>query len=44
MGRLGLGLGVADLYGEEVVFGWNLVGHVGDQPLFVEDLLHVDLE
>ena len=35
---------VADLHGEEVALGRNLAGHAGDQPLLVEDLLHVDLE
>ncbi|MCY1440049.1 hypothetical protein D9M71_563070 [compost metagenome] len=35
---------VADLQGEEVALGGDLAGHAGDQPLLLEDLLHVDLE
>ncbi|MNZ27448.1 hypothetical protein D3C78_446670 [compost metagenome] len=35
---------VADLQGQVVALGGDLAGHAGDQPLLVEDLLHVDLE
>lgn len=33
-----------DLQGEEIVFGGNFVGYVGDQLFFVEDFLYVDFE
>ncbi|MCY1427089.1 hypothetical protein D9M71_429200 [compost metagenome] len=35
---------LADLQGDVVAFRRNLAGHAGDQPFFLEDLLHVDLE
>ncbi|MNQ48150.1 hypothetical protein D3C85_620170 [compost metagenome] len=34
----------ADLQGQVVALGRDLAGHAGDQPLFLEDLLHVDIE
>lgn len=35
---------LADLQGDVVALGRDLANHAGDQPLLVEDLLHVDLE
>ncbi|MNC39373.1 hypothetical protein D3C75_880280 [compost metagenome] len=35
---------LADLQGDVVALGRDLAGHAGDQPFFMEDLLHVDLE
>lgn len=35
---------VADLQGDVVAFRRNFASHAGDQPFFLEDLLHVDLE
>ncbi len=35
---------LAHLQGQVVALGGDLAGHAGDQPLFLEDLLHVDIK
>ena len=35
---------LADLQGQVVALGRDLAGHAGDQPLFLEDFLHVDIK
>jgi len=35
---------LAHLQGQVVALGRDLAGHAGDQPLFLEDLLHVDIK
>ena len=35
---------LAHLQGQVVALGGDFAGHAGDQPLFLEDLLHVDIK
>ncbi|MGY2963646.1 hypothetical protein ACVWZP_004595 [Pseudomonas sp. TE36184] len=35
---------LAHLQGQEVALGGDLAGHAGDQPFFLEDLLHIDIK